>query len=390
MARATSKLINKQNKITILNTVRQEGAISRADISKKTKISAPTVTRIIEDLISEDNLVKDIGEGDSSGGRRPNLVSFAGEKHYVIGIDLSPRYISGILTDLNSKIISEIKVLTSPGEGFEKIIERTGSLIGVLINQAQIDESKIKGVGLGVAGFIDMQNQVLLRSPNFGWENVNPQKELQKYTDFPIVYDNLTRVMALGELHYGAGSEYDDFVCLKLGMGVGAGVIIDRKPFYGSHGCGSESGHSIIDLNSNIQCTCGNRGCFEALASGNYILSRMKDENLSLDNDPLANAIQLIQENPEKFKDLVDDLVLHLSIGILNQIHTYDPQAIVLGGHISELGSVLLEPVKEKVLSMIIPHFQTDIDIRIVEYGEKAVSMGAVALVLDKILQLEI
>ena len=397
MARITAKLINRQNKITILNLIRQQGTVSRAELAKISGMSAPTVTRIVDSLINTEHLVREAGEGDSSGGRRPNLVSFNGEDHYVIGIDLSPRFITAVLSDLTSRVIISEHQATNPEDGFELIMSRVAALIKKMISESGFSDGKIIGVGLGIAGFIDIHEHIVLTSPNFGWERVHPDKELGKYIDYPVVYDNLTRVMALGELHYAAGERFDNFICLKMGMGLGSGVIIDRKPFFGAHGFGSEAGHTIINSASSYRCKCGNMGCFEALVSGQYILSKIEtviegEEYVSLmgEPDPLASAIAMIISDTERFSELLEELIENLSLGITNLIHSYDPEAIVLGGVVSELGDQLIKPVRRRVRDLVIPHFHTECEILKAAAGEQSVAMGAVALILEEVLNLNI
>ncbi len=397
MARTTATLINHQNKITILNLIRQQGTISRARLARISGMSAPTVTRIVDSLIHSERLVREAGEGNSSGGRRPNLVTFNGEEHFVIGIDLSPRFITAVLTDLNSRVLVSERQATNPDDGFETIIKRVAELIRKLIGVSGLDEEKIIGVGMGIAGFINVHENIVLTSPNFGWERVHPDEELKKYLGYPIVYDNLTRVMALGELHYGAGERFDNFICLKLGMGLGSGVILDRKPFFGAHGYGSEAGHTIIQADSLYRCKCGNNGCFEALVSGQYILKKIEtlitsDELAELNDsiDPLEAAIDMIASDPGRFSLLLGELTENLSLGITNLIHSYDPEAIVLGGVIAELGELLMAPVRERVRNLVVPHFQTECEILKVSAGEQSVAMGAVALMLEQVLNLNI
>ena len=397
MARMTAELINRQNKITILNLIRQKGSVSRAELAKISGMSAPTVTRIVDSLINSEHLVRDAGEGSSSGGRRPNLVSFNGEEHFVIGIDLSPRFITAVLSDLNSRVIISERQATCPEDGFELIMSRVADLIKKMISSSGSPEEKIVGVGLGVAGFIDIHEHIVQTSPNFGWERVHPDNELNKYIGYPVVYDNLTRVMALGELHYGAGERFDNFICLKMGMGLGSGVIFDRKPFYGAHGFGSEAGHTIINSRSPYRCKCGNNGCFEALVSGQYILSRMEtiiggEEYVALlgNPDPLASAIAMIISDNQRFSELLKELISNLSFGITNLIHSYDPEAIILGGVVSELGDLLIKPVRRRVRDLVVPHFHTECEILKVAAGEQSVAMGAVALILEEVLNLNI
>jgi len=397
MKKTTAEVINHQNKIMILNLIRRSGTISRASLAKKSGMSAPTVTRIVDSLINTEGLVKNAGEGSSSGGRKPNLITFNGEDHKVIGIDLSPRYITAIITDLNCKVIASKKIITKNLVSFENTMKVVSELIIELINNSALKKDEIIGVGLGVAGFINVKDKVVLTSPNFSWSNVHPDLELNKYLNYPVIYDNLTRVMALGELHYGVGKKYNNFICLKLGMGLGAGVIIDRKPYIGAHGYGSEAGHTIIDSRSEYRCKCGNFGCFEALASGNFILNRIsKDLNkneyeaLMSSEDPLDESIGLIKSDTLRFSQLLNELADSLAIGIINQIHSHDPQAIVLGGVLTGLGEILIDSVKKRVEKLLIPYFQTDYEILLSTHGENSVAMGAVALVLEQILKLSL
>ena len=121
-AKGSSQLINKLNKIRVLNIIREHDQISRADISKISGISAPTITRIVNTLIEDESLVNEVGTGESSGGRKPTLVEFAATKNYVIGIDIGKNHIDGILSDLNANTVSEIRINTKIEEGYESII----------------------------------------------------------------------------------------------------------------------------------------------------------------------------------------------------------------------------------------------------------------------------
>ena len=132
-------LINKLNKIRVLNIIREHDQISRADISKISGISAPTITRIVNNLIENEHLVNEVGAGESSGGRKPTLVEFSANKNYVIGVDIGKTHIDGILSDLNANIVSEIRIGTKIEEGYESIISRTSDIICELKN----DKNKV-------------------------------------------------------------------------------------------------------------------------------------------------------------------------------------------------------------------------------------------------------
>jgi len=146
------------------------------------------------------------------------------------------------------------------------VIARTSLLIHDLVDRSGIPSSKILGIGMAVAGLVDRQRRVIEYSPDFGWHDADIIADLRKTVPFPIVFDNVTRVMAIGELHFGLGRTSDTFVCINVGYGIGAGVISEGKPFFGARGMSGEFGHIVVDPFSDARCMCGNKGCLEALA----------------------------------------------------------------------------------------------------------------------------
>ena len=399
-----STYINKLNKIRVLELVRKERSISRADIAKKCRLSAPTITRIVDGLIRNEKLVVDLGIGSSEGGRPPNLVSFASDSRFIIGVDIGRTNIKAALSDLDAKIIQESTVPTDAEEGYKQVMERVAAIIEDLIAKSRVDRRDIMGVGLAVGGIIDKKLSIIEFSPDFGWTNVDPASTIAKLTGLPVRIDNVTRVTAIGELHYGIGRKYRDFICIGVGYGIGAGIIVDGAPYYGSHGAAGEFGHIVVSKDDRRMCECGNRGCIEAISSG-YAIARTMREQMGLGKASSVTAAcggdhalisaemvaQAANAGDVLALEVIREAMECLSIGIANLIITlFDPEAVILSGRVTFAGDIVLNPIKETVASRSINVFRQDIHIGLATHGERATVMGALALILTEVLKLNL
>jgi len=395
--------INKLNKIKVLELIRKERSISRADIAKQTRLSAPTITRIVDSLIKNEKLVIDLGLGTSDGGRPPNLVSFASQARFIIGVDIGRTNISAALADLDATIVQEELRPTGADEGYERVIARVATLIEELITKSKVDRRNIMGVGLAVGGLMDKGRGIIEFSPDFQWRNVDPATTLSEAVGLPVMIDNVTRVAAIGELHYGIGERFRNFICINIGYGIGAGIIINGMPFYGSHGVSGEFGHIMVDKDDQRLCNCGNRGCLEAIASG-YGIARTVRERIIGGTDSMVSS--LCGGDTERIStamvvdaanqgDALSCVVLreameYLSIGVVNLITLFDPEAVILCGRVALAGNIVLDPIKAAVESRSINVNRKDIHIGVATYGTRAALMGSLALILDEVLHLQL
>jgi len=396
-----AKYINRINKIKILNLIREGKANTRADAAKISGLSAPTVTRLVDSLIHEEGLISENGSGSSSGGRRPTLLKFSGCDHFVIGIDLGTTHIYGVLSNLNAEIIAEVKRPTYVGRGFLDIMKRTAEIINELKNNPHVIGKRIFGVGMAVAGLVNRKRNIVEFSPNFHWHDVNIKQTLGEYCDLPIIFDNVTRVMALGELWYGIGNKFKNFICVNVGYGIGAGIIINGKPLYGRFGMAGEFGHITLEKDSKVLCHCGNYGCLEALASGHAIalaaqnglkagaksiLLDMCDGDISkVTAEMVANAAK----TGESFAwNIFRTAAEYLGLGIAELINLFNPEAIIIGGGVAQAGDILFDAVKKTVKARAIDRLSKDVVIQPTTFGMKAAVMGAVSMILDRVLNL--
>ena len=396
--------INRLNKIKVLGLIREHGTISRAEIVEISGLSAPTVSRIVKGLIKEERLVESIGIGDSSGGRPPVMLKFKGEESYVIGIDLGATATRGVLSDLNGKFIEEIKFPTRLNDGFEEIAGDVSDLIHKLADSdRKAASARIFGVGIAVAGLVDLKKNIIEYSPDFKWHNVDIVGELRKKIDYPIIFDNVTRLMALGGLSYGKGMKSNNFVCINVGYGIGSGVIIDGELLRGARGFAGEFGHITVERDSKIQCSCEKYGCLEALASGkaiantaqrllsdgnnSKILELSKGEISMVSAKTVADAARLGDELSLR---IFNEATEHIGIGIANLVNLFNPEMVIVGGGVSLAGDLFFDNIKRVVGQHVIQSSGKDLPIIPVAFGENAALMGAFALILKRVMDLSL
>jgi glucokinase-like ROK family protein len=395
--------INHLNRIKILGLIRENGIISRADLVKISGLSAPTVTRIVDGLIKKDKLVVSIGKGNSKGGRPPVMLTLNGEKNYVIGIDLGATTTRGVISDLNGKFLEEIDLSTRLDAGFHEIMKDVADLILKLAgSDKKYKRSKVYGVGIAVAGLIDIKKKTINYSPDFNWHNVDIVKELGKKVDIPIILDNVTRLMALGSLCYGKGQKSRNFICINVGYGIGSGIIVNRELLTGSEGFAGEFGHMTMDKDSDIQCSCQKYGCLEALASGKAIAltaqSRLARGQKSLLNQLCGGDISKVttkmvadaaREGDEMALNVFTRAMEYIGIGVANLVNLFNPEMIVIGGGVSMAGDIFFDNIKRVLAMHVMQSSFRKVNIYPVTFGQNAALMGALALILNKVLNFE-
>ncbi|HVO19071.1 MAG TPA: ROK family transcriptional regulator [Anaeromyxobacter sp.] len=395
--------VNRLNKIRVLELIRQMGSASRADLAQRARLSAPTVTRIVDSLIRNEMLVVNVGAGSSKGGRPPSLVRFAADSRFIVGVDIGRTSIHAALANLDASVVEQTTCPTDAEEGFQAVMARVAGLVRALIANSRVQVRDIMGVGVAVGGLINRQRAIIESSPDFGWTEVDAVGVLEEQLQLPVRLDNVTRVTAIGEYHYGIGRRFRSFICVNVGYGVGAGIIVDGVPFYGSHGVGGEFGHTVVARDDPRVCNCGNRGCIEAIASGSGIARTARERIRAGEHSALREACggdperitaelvaQAAREGDALAGRVLREAVEVLGIGILNLVNLYDPEAIVLSGRVALAGDLVLSTIREILDSRAINPHKREIHVGLVAHGERAAVMGAIALILNEVLQLNL
>lgn len=400
-AKMDAASLHLTNKKVVLKIINHNREISRSALAKVSGLTPPSITRIVDELINVDGLVESLGVGNSSGGRPPMIVKFKNENNYIIGIDLGATYIRGCMVDLNANFISEIQVPTELEKGFGSIVDKVVKLIHKLQRRKE-DGAIIWGVGIGVAGLVNSVTGIIESSPDFGWTNIDLRRELDKYLDLPFFYDNSTRLMALGELKMGIKENQKNFAVVNMGYGIASGLVVEGNLLKGFSGFAGEFGHIPVDTDSDVQCKCGMYGCLEALASGHRIASLgklvLKDnrsemlKELCMGNEELITAelvARAAKKGDRESIKIYDDVAEYLCKGIGTISNLLNPETVYIGGGISLNGDLLFDLIDRKRDKYLLAG-NARVNIRPSTFGDQATSIGAVSVVLNKILNLEL
>jgi glucokinase-like ROK family protein len=389
----------KHNKALVLNSVWKENDLSRLEISRRTGLSMATVSRLV-DLLIQDELLAEREPVSSQKGRPTRPVCFNGTSHYLIGIDLGTTYIRGVLTNLSFETIKEIEVVTESDKEPEYVLNKVVQVIMNLANTSLVDSSRIMGVGMAVAGLINLSTGIVEYSPAFNWRNVELRNFMESQVPYPVYFDNVSRAMALGELAFGRGSQFDDLICINVGYGIGAGIVIGRKLFYGIDGMAGEFGHFPVIGDEKVSCTCGKKTCLTAYASGDAIAQRAR---LALVDHPESQLrqfppIELEAKHVARAATQGDPLAVEIfsnAMGYLGRaisglLNIFNPQAIILAGGVSLSGPIFWNTLRPIIDDYVFDHRSTKYQLLPSSHPTQSAIFGALALVLEEILNLNL
>ncbi|MGW2563595.1 ROK family transcriptional regulator [Streptomyces sp. NPDC001514] len=371
--------LHRANLERVVRAVRMAGSLTQAEIARSTGLSAATVSNIVREL-------KDGGTVDvtptSSGGRRARSVSLSGDAGIVIGVDFGHTHLRVALGNLAHQVLAEesepLDVDASSAEGFD----RAEQLVKRLVETTGIGRDKVIGVGLGVPGPIDVESGTLGSTSILpGWSGINPGDELSHRLGVPVYVDNDANLGALGELVWGSGRGVRDLAYIKVGSGVGAGLVIGGQIYRGPGGTAGEIGHITLDESGPV-CRCGNRGCLETFAAARYVLPLLQPSHGP--DLTMERVVQLAREGDPGCRRVIADVGRHIGSGVANLCNLLNPSRVVLGGNLAEAGELVLAPIRESVSRYAIPSAARQLSVLPGALGGRAEVLGALALVLSE------
>lgn len=393
-------LMREMNTKHILQALRIHAPISRSEIVEKTNLTAATVSRIISKLIKND-LITEVGYGESQGGRKPVLLNFNPGSLLTVGIDIEIDEVSGVIIDLSGKILAEKSVPNMGNVTEDNILKLVKDLIHYLLNIEDYFNKTI-GIGIGMHGIVDYENGISIFPPAFDWSDVPIVEIIQNEFDFPVILENNVRSLTLGENWFGAARNLRDFICLKVGAGIGSGIFTNGKLFRGTSNSAGEIGHTMVDEDGPL-CTCGNYGCLESMASVPAIVRRTKKiikqgANTSLYDITDGNINQLEAKNvyyaalqqDQLARQILQDTGRYLGIGIANLINILNPEAVIVSGEMMDVGKIVLESLKATVNKRSLSYPCKHVKIINSELGKEGVAIGAAALILERVFKVDL
>jgi len=379
---ATASLMRSINRSAILDLIRRHSPIARSQIAHQLHISLPTVMRIVDELVAED-LVCCRGSAESTGGRPRSLVEFNGSAYAVVGVDLGGTKMFGTIADLAGNIQHELYVPHASCEGNGDSLERLCTLIERLLAAPRPAGQRIRGIGIGAPGITLHPKGIVTLAPSLGWHNLPLKDILSERFSLPVFVENDVNLAALGELGFGAGRGARHLVCISIGTGIGAGIIVDGALYRGHDQAAGEIGYLLpgADL-------LGRRyegfGALEGLASGSGIAERgrraLQAEGLEPAEDLSAEYVFAAARRHEPWAErVVSETVDYLGLAIASVSALLNPEVVILGGSVVRSADLLVDPIRERLQGAVpfLPRLVVS------QLGLRAAVMGAIMLVLN-------
>lgn len=364
----------------VFKTLWSAGPLSRADLSERTSLAFPTVSRAVKELADEGYL-QVVQELESSGGRRPSLLGINPTSAYAMGIDVGGSKLAGALLDLHANVHATHSI-ELPGKGKTAVGAAIAELARAVLDQAAVPPEKVLGMGVGVSGSIDRSTQRIISASNLDIEDWDVVSDLTQRLQMPVVIENDANTAALGELHFGTGQLSQHLAFVSVGTGIGLGLILFGQPFHGASGQAGELGHTPV-LEDGPQCTCGRRGCLEAIA-GAWALAREFAAQAALPQEVTAKVVfSYARAGDLHARRVVDRAAKFLGFSVAGLVNTLGVYRIAMGGGIIQNEPDFFHAVRRYALEQVLPECEREVVVAVSELGDRAGIVGGATLAIQ-------
>jgi predicted NBD/HSP70 family sugar kinase len=369
--------LRQLNQQRIIETL-MAGPSTQAELARQTGLSTATVSNIVK-IMLDSGLAST--EPITSSGRRALNVRLNSNGAVAVGIDFGRRHLRVVLASLSYHVIAEESVALPLGHQAEEGIQAAEVLLEKLLRDSGIARSAVVGAGVGIPGPIDRRTGTVAQGAILPeWVGINILQHLEDRLKIPVFIDNDANLGAWSEVTWGQHTGVSNLLFLKIGSGIGAGLILNGAPYYGNVGITGEIGHATIH-EQGLVCRCGNRGCLETIASTTTmieLLSRGEDRPLTP-----ADIVRKALARDSATLRVLDDAGLAVGRALGNVANLINPEVIVVGGPLAGLGHLLLDPIKRGLVRHAVPVIGETTTITMSSLGDRAEALGAAALVFQ-------
>ncbi len=391
-------LIREINLSIILNALRDHPPLSRAALAVATGLNKTTVSSLVHQLINA-SFVTETGVGKNFTGRPGILLQLNPYAGAIIGVEMGVDFISVVLTDFAARVIWRHQERTDRREQQGAILRRAFANIEAAAEQARAHSLNVLGLALGVPGLVDVESGTLLYAPNLQWENVPLRQLFRARFDFPVFVDNEASIAAFGETYFGVARGARNVLYVSAGVGIGGGLVLDGRIYPGGSGFAGEVGHMTLEPDG-LPCACGNRGCWETLASQSAVFRRIHEgiaagemsllarfQNGKREQLTIPVIVRAAQEGDTIARRALHDTGKYLGIGLANLVNALNPEMVVFGGILSLAKEFLLPVIQQTISERALRWSSQTAQIVVAAHGSDACVMGSVAMVYDQILR---
>ncbi|HYX33391.1 MAG TPA: ROK family transcriptional regulator [Oligoflexus sp.] len=387
METVDSSHMRTMNSTTLLRMIWQEQEISRADISRMTGMSRSSVSAIVAELLERD-LVSEQGVRHSSSGRRPTMLSFHSNAYSIIGVDMGATHVAFALMNLKGMIRESrfrlCPVQSEPQQTMQLIIDTIQSMK----DAADHDNCPVIGIGLGLPCPVhpDEQQSPIHEGILPAWVGLNPRSLLRERFGLPVLFDNDANLGALAELWWAKEPERNNLAFIKLGTGVGAGLILNGRIHRGRFGLAGELGHMLVHLqpNSGMQNLNDVLGSVSLMKRAHELGRQHPQSLLSGCNLTLQRWLEAALDKDPVAEQLFNEVIFTLGSTVASLLVMLDLDAIVLSGNLSAAGDMVLHRIRDVVRQHLIWKDLHTIPLRWSQLGEHHIALGAATMILEK------
>ncbi len=375
--------INQNNSIKkILQFLLQEGAKTIPEIKDFSRLSLPTTTKLINDLV-EQKLLVEAGKRESSGGRPPTSYGLNAGMGYIIGVELLLKSFRMSIINLSHEVIYEYETdnfdISNREESFQFLV----STVSNIVERRHIDSTKILGIGIGITGRVDTFKGVSYSYLNYEKSLV---EKLNKTWNYPVFIDNDTHLMAIGEQRFGLTTEKKNILYINLSRGLGCTLISNGLIYNGEFGFAGEFGHIPFEEN-NITCVCGKKGCLETVVSGIALENQYRKALDANETIQYKNILPLVKSGDEVVIGLLNTMGENLGKALSVLVQVLNPGLIIIGGRFVQVGDLMLSAIQKGLNENSLPQLISNCEVRVSALGEKTTMLGAYSMVIEKVFE---
>jgi glucokinase-like ROK family protein len=384
---------------SLLDLIRVRGTATRAELLDETGWGRTVLTQRLAELM-DIGLVSDAGTGRSTGGRAPREVRFHREAAAVAGANLGATSIDIAVTDLAGEPLATYEEAWDIARGPEATLDRLETLVEQTVAGSPVFQADIVGLGVGLPGPVEFASGRAISPPIMpGWSDYPFRDRLAERFGVHIVVDNDVNTMAIGEQRAGLARGIDDFVFVKVGTGIGAGIFSNGLLHRGADGAAGDIGHIAVESGSAVLCRCGRYGCLEAYAGGAALARQAQEAAMSGQSKYLADLPKIPggsltadhitsganTGDPECLR-LLSQAAWRLGKAMSGCVNFFNPSLVVFGGGVSRAGDLLLPGIRKAVLELSLPLATRNLRIDITRLDDTAGTIGAAFAVIDQLL----
>jgi predicted NBD/HSP70 family sugar kinase len=367
----------------ILQLIRGGEAVTRADLARQTGLARSTVAQRVDALLAN-RLVHEVTVAASTGGRPPTVLALNGGAGVVLAADLGATHSRLAVSDLTGEPLAEVAVDMEIADGPEAVLGSVLEHFVDLLAKSNHSAGDVRAIGVGLPGPVSFSTGQAVNPPIMpGWDGFSVPQWFGQHFDAPVLVDNDVNIMALGE-HWSHWRDTENLLFVKVGTGIGCGIVAGRQIHRGAQGAAGDIGHIRVSGHDDTVCRCGNTGCLEAVAGGRALARRLTEAGAVASSS--RDVVELVRAGDTRAVRMVREAGRSLGEVLAACVNFFNPAVIVIGGDVGEVHEQLLAGVREVTFQRSLPLATQHLLTVPAQLGDRAGVMGAAIMAIEHVL----